>query len=74
MWTYQAPVADMLHVMTRVLDAPATWSDTPDFDAILDGRPPYLGLDETRNHVRTVLALYESARRGERVYVEEINA
>ncbi len=43
-------------------------------DAILDGRPPYLGLDETRNHVRTVLALYESARRGERVYVEEINA
>ena len=42
-------------------------------DAILDGRPPYLGLDETRNHVRTVLALYESARRGERVFVEEIS-
>lgn len=42
-------------------------------DAILDGKRPYLGLDETRNHVRTVLALYESARRGERVYVEEIN-
>jgi len=42
-------------------------------DAILDGRPPYLGLDETRHHVRTVLALYESARRGERVYVEEIS-
>ena len=41
-------------------------------DAILDGKRPYLGLDETRNHVRTVLALYESARRGERVYVEEI--
>ncbi len=34
MWTYQAPVADMLHVMTRVLDAPATWSDTPDFDGL----------------------------------------
>ena len=42
-------------------------------DAILDGRPPYLGVDETRNHVRTVLALYESARRGERVFVEEIS-
>lgn len=33
--------------------------------AILDGRPTYLTLDETRNHVRTTLALYESARRGE---------
>jgi predicted dehydrogenase len=41
--------------------------------AILDGQPSYISLDETRNHVRTVLALYESARRGERVYVEEIS-
>jgi predicted dehydrogenase len=41
-------------------------------DAILTGRPPYIGLNETRDHVRTVLALYESARRGERVYVDEI--
>ena len=41
-------------------------------DAILSGRPPYIGLNETRDHVRTVLALYESARRGERVYVDEI--
>jgi predicted dehydrogenase len=40
--------------------------------AILEGRPTYVGLDETRNHVRTVLALLESARRGERIYVEEI--
>lgn len=30
--------------------------------AILDGAAPYLTLEETRNHVRTVLALYESAR------------
>ncbi len=30
--------------------------------AILDGAPPYLSLAETRDHVRTVLALYESAR------------
>ncbi len=41
--------------------------------AILNGRPPYIGLDETRNHVRTVLALLESARRGERVFLDEIN-
>ena len=32
--------------------------------AVLDGATPYLSLDETRNHVRTVLALYESARTG----------
>ena len=31
-------------------------------DAILDGKPPYLTLAETRNHVRTLLALYQSAR------------
>jgi predicted dehydrogenase len=30
--------------------------------AILDGAPSYLTLQETRDHVRTVLALYESAR------------
>jgi predicted dehydrogenase len=41
-------------------------------DAILDGRPTYIGLDETRNHVRAALALFESARRGERVYLQEI--
>ncbi len=40
--------------------------------AILDGAAPYLSLGETRNHVRTVLALYESARRGRPVALEEI--
>lgn len=30
--------------------------------AILDGAPTYLTLAETRNHVRTVLTLYEAAR------------
>ena len=30
--------------------------------AILDGQPPYLTLAETRNHIRTCLALYQSAR------------
>ncbi len=32
--------------------------------AILDGVPSYLTLEETRNHVKTVLALYESAKTG----------
>lgn len=35
--------------------------------AILDGAEPYLSLAETRNHVRTVLALYESASSGQPV-------
>ena len=43
-------------------------------DAILSGRPPAIGLNATRDHVRTVLALYESARRGERVFLEEIGS
>ncbi len=33
-------------------------------DAILDGKENYLTFQETRNHVRTVLKLYESAERG----------
>jgi xylose dehydrogenase (NAD/NADP) len=33
--------------------------------AILDGSPPYLTLEETRNHVRTVTALYKSAQKQE---------
>lgn len=32
--------------------------------AILDKAPNFLSLQETRNHIRTVLALYESARTG----------
>jgi predicted dehydrogenase len=39
--------------------------------AILDGRANYLTLEETRNHIRTLLALYESSRRGEQVNLEE---
>lgn len=38
--------------------------------AILDGEANYLTLAETRNHIRTILALYESARRGERMRPE----
>ena len=41
-------------------------------DAILDGAEPTVSLAETRDHVRTVLALYESARRGQPVHLEEI--
>lgn len=39
--------------------------------AILDGQPNYLSLTETRDHVRTVLALYESARTGQPVILKE---
>jgi predicted dehydrogenase len=38
-------------------------------DAILDGRPNYLTLTESRNHVHTILALYESARQGHIVHL-----
>ncbi len=38
--------------------------------AILDGAAPYLSLAETRDHVRTALALYESASRGQPVDLE----
>ena len=33
--------------------------------AVLDGQTQYLSLEETRNHVKTVLALYESAQTGQ---------
>ncbi len=38
--------------------------------AILDGQPNYLTLDETRNHVKTVLALYEAARSGKVIHLD----
>ncbi len=34
MWSYTAPVADMVHLMTRVLEAPASWSTMPAFDGL----------------------------------------
>lgn len=37
--------------------------------AILDNHPNYLTLEETRNHVKTVLALYKSAKRREVIRV-----
>ena len=38
-------------------------------DAILEGKPTYITLAETRNHIRTTLALYESALKGKIVQV-----
>ncbi len=38
--------------------------------AILDKAPHYLALEETRNHVKTVLALYESAKAGQVVHLK----
>lgn len=35
--------------------------------AILDGTPNYLSLEETQNHVKTVVALYESANHGKTI-------
>ncbi|MCB0201747.1 MAG: Gfo/Idh/MocA family oxidoreductase [Anaerolineae bacterium] len=40
--------------------------------AILDGQAPYVTLEETRNHVRTVLALYRSAQTGAPVALAEL--
>ncbi|MCB8923734.1 MAG: Gfo/Idh/MocA family oxidoreductase [Ardenticatenaceae bacterium] len=37
--------------------------------AILDGAPNYLTLTETRNHIKTALTLYESARTGQKCRV-----
>lgn len=42
--------------------------------AILDGKPNYLTLEETRNHVRTILALYESAASGRPVTLATIQS
>lgn len=36
-------------------------------DAILHDQPNYLSLAETRNHIKTILALYESAQKGKSV-------
>ncbi|MCB8926006.1 MAG: Gfo/Idh/MocA family oxidoreductase [Ardenticatenaceae bacterium] len=38
--------------------------------AVLDGQTQYLSLEETRNHVKTVLALYESAQTGQVVSLD----
>jgi predicted dehydrogenase len=37
--------------------------------AILEGKTQYVSLEETRNHVKTVLALYQSANTKQVVYL-----
>ena len=49
----QVPVPDKELYLGEVEDMHA---------AILDGKPNYLTLQESRDHVRTTLALYESAK------------
>jgi predicted dehydrogenase len=41
-------------------------------NAILEGAAPYLSLEETRDHVRTALALYQAAREDRVVYLNEL--
>ncbi len=43
-------------------------------DAVLDGKPTYVTLAESRNHIRTALALYESARTGREVRLESVGS
>jgi predicted dehydrogenase len=53
---HEIPVPEMELYLGEVEDMHA---------AILDGAPSYLTLQETRSHVATVLALYQSARSGQ---------
>ena len=55
MWTYRAPVADMLHLMTRVLDAPASWAAMPAFDG-LDADTAHEVLEQAGRFAGEVLA------------------
>jgi predicted dehydrogenase len=57
----QVPVSDKELYLGEVEDMHA---------AILDGKPNYLALEESRDHVRTTLALYESAGRGQVVRLD----
>ena len=55
MWTYRAPVADMLHLMTRALEAPASWAALPAFDG-LDADTARQVLEEAGRFAGEVLA------------------
>ena len=41
--------------------------------AILDGKDTLISLEETRNHVKTALALYQSARTGKPVHLSDMD-
>jgi len=52
-------------VRAPVDDEPLYRGEVEDMhDAILDGKPPRLSLAESRNHIATIVALYEAARLG----------
>jgi len=40
--------------------------------AILDREPNYLSLEETRDHIKTVLALYQSAKAGKPIALDSV--
>lgn len=42
--------------------------------ALLDGKPPLISLEESRNHILTALALYHSARSGDLVRLDDVPA
>jgi alkylation response protein AidB-like acyl-CoA dehydrogenase len=54
-WTCKPPVADMLHLMTQVLDAPGSWATLPAFDG-LDGDTAREVLQQAARFARDVLA------------------
>ena len=56
-----------------VPDKPLYLGEIEDLEAaILDNGKPLISLEETRNHVRTALALYESARTGKFIELDQI--
>jgi D-xylose 1-dehydrogenase (NADP+, D-xylono-1,5-lactone-forming) len=60
-------------VELKVPSTPLYLGEIEDMNAaILDGTPTFVSLDETRNHVRTILALYDSARKGKPVELAKV--
>lgn len=55
MWTYQAPVADMLCLMDQVLGAPASWAQMPHFGG-LDAGTAREGVAQAARFAGEVLA------------------
>ena len=49
MWRYQAPVADMLYLMSTANQAPASWAQMPAFDG--------LDIDTAREVLQLILRL-----------------
>ena len=69
MWTYEAPVADMLHLMTQVLDAPASWAALPAFDG-LDADTAREVLEQAGRFASEVLRADQRAGRPGRLHLD----